>query len=61
MFAMIAGMAAPPPNPSFLKVGAYAYVVNMSLLKDILDKMNVCDDWQCGCICHKRILFEGCP
>jgi hypothetical protein len=47
MFVMIAGVAANARNAWFVK--------------DVLDKINVCDDCRCGCIRPTRMIIEGCP
>jgi len=59
MFEMIAGAPAYGIHVSFLGIsvrktmllmitGVITYAVNTCLLKDALDKINVCDDCQCG-------------
>jgi|FLMP01.2.fsa_nt_emb hypothetical protein len=42
-------------------VGVGAYAVNAYLLKDVLNKINVCNDCRSGCIRRERIIFEGRP
>jgi hypothetical protein len=41
--------------------GVVVYAINVLNLKDVLDKINVCDACRCGCIRHKCIKVEGCP
>jgi len=37
-----------------------AIITNIDFVKDILDKINVCDDCRCGCIRPTRMIIEGC-